>query len=461
MNKRRLLRMLGIVCVLVVLPVTPAKACSCAYGDPRDMFAGADGAFVGTFVESHPVEPNPTNSGADTIYTFTLDEEYKGELGEPGDLVEVHAPYSGASCGIEAQEGQTYGLFLYLRDDGAWSSGLCSQVSPEMMQEAASPLPAPTSEGPVRMVAGGTFGNTQTMMLDARGRTVAYGDGDLEVTHLAGCRGGERILEVGRLYPDPPRLFVRDVASTEIVRSMGLPFGRKQRFRALSVAGLHCRSSNGRRAVVFATNYGEPEAKSVLLKVTGRDKEVIHQGTGRSATFGGGRVYMQQGSWGRDLTRVSLRRGGERTITKLPGTFSSELALSPDGSTLAAVAYPPYMDMETKPSKLYTVDLSGSRATIRTRSLGTGERDAHTAWLSNKRLVMFVSYPDSSRVFSLRLRAVARFGRWEPQHAVILGRRAYGVDWAGRLMRVVLPDGDVTRVRRLPSPVVFDLGEVR
>lgn len=461
MNKRRMLRVVGIVCALVVLPVTPAQACSCAYGDLRDMFARADGAFVGTFVESHPVEPNPTNSGADTIYTFTLDEEYKGELGEPGDLVEVHAPLYGASCGIEAQEGRAYGLFLYLRDDGAWSSSLCSQVSPQKMREAASPLPGPTSDRPVRMVAGGSFGDTQTMLLDARGRTVAYGSGDLDVTHVATCTGGERILEVGRLYPDPPRLFVRDVASADVVRSVGLPFGRKQRFRSLSVEGLHCRSSNGRRAVVFATNYGEPESKSVLLKVSGRDKKVIHQGTGRSATFDGARVYLQQGSWGRELTRVSLRRGGERTITKLPGRFSSRLALSPDGSKLAAVAYPPYMDMETKPSKLYTVDLSGSRATIRTRSLGTGERDAHTSWLSNNRLVMFVAYPDASRVFNLRLRAVSRFGRWDSHHSVMLGRRAYGVDWAGRLLRVVLPDGDVGVVRRLPSPVVFDLGEMR
>ncbi|HEX2049466.1 MAG TPA: hypothetical protein VHJ34_02405, partial [Actinomycetota bacterium] len=81
----RMLRVLAIVCALVVLPVQPAKACSCFYGDPRDRFQEADGAFVGTFLESHPVEPNPSSSGADTIYTFLLDEEYKGELGEPGD----------------------------------------------------------------------------------------------------------------------------------------------------------------------------------------------------------------------------------------------------------------------------------------------------------------------------------------------------------------------------------------
>ena len=34
------------------------------------------------------------------------------------------------------------------------------------MREAASPLPEPTSEKPVRLVAGGSFGDMQTMMLD-------------------------------------------------------------------------------------------------------------------------------------------------------------------------------------------------------------------------------------------------------------------------------------------------------
>ena len=457
----RALRVLCIVCVLLVLPLQPAGACSCANGDPRDMFAEADGAFVGTFLESHPVEPNPTNSGADTIYTFRLDEEYKGELGEPGDLVEVHAPLSGASCGIEAHEGQQWGLFLRLREDGEWASSLCSQVSPQKMREAASPLPAPTSDGPIRMVAGGSFGNTQTMMLDARGRTVAYGDGDLDVSQVAPCRGGKRVLEVGQLYPDPPRLIVRDLASGETVRAVELPFGRRQRFRSMWIGGLHCMNENGRRAIVFGTTQGEPQAKSVLLRVTGRQKDVVHSGTGRAVTFSGSTAYMQQGRWGRDLTRVSLRNGAERSVIKLPGRFSTELALSPDRTKLAAVAYPAYDEMDTKPSKLYTVDVSGGRATLRTQSLGTGERQAFTRWMSNRRLVMFVLYPDASRVFNLRLRAVSRFGRWDSLHAAIIGRNAYGADWDARLLRVKLPDGSVEVARRLPSPVVYDMAEVR
>lgn len=455
----RFLRVSAVVCVLVVLPVQPAKACSCAYGDPRDRFEEAHGAFVGTFLESHPVEPNPSSSDADTVYTFVLDEEYKGELGEPGDTVEVHAPLSGASCGLETTPGEQYGIYLYVREsDGAWTSSLCSQVSPETMREAASPLPAPTSHAPVRFVAGGSFGDAQTMFLDVDGDTVGYGPGDRDVTHVASCRGGARVVEVARDYPDPPVLFVRDVSSLEVVRSVQLPIGRGRRFRAMSVAGAHCLDEPGRRSVVFATSYGEPRARSVLLAVDGSDVDVLHEGTGRSATFVDRRAYLQQGRWGRRLTRVSLRDGRGRFVLPLPGRFSTALAPSPDGTKLAAIAYPAYDRMDERPSRLYVVDLARRRSWA--RSLGTGERDAHVRWVSEKRIAMFVAYPDASRVYDLRLDVRARFGRWPAHDSVLVGRSAYGVDHDGRLWRVELPDGSPEAVRRLPSPVVYDLAEV-
>lgn len=456
----RALRVLSIVCVLVVLPVQPAKACSCMYGDPRDMFAGADGAFVGTFVESHPVDPNPTSSGADTVYTFLLDEEHKGELGDPGDPVEVHAPLSGASCGLETRPGEQYGIFLYVRkSDGAWASSLCSQVSPKTMREGASPLPAPTSDGPVAMIAGGSFGDTQTMMLDLRGETVGYGSGDLDVTHVTSCRGAARILEVGRVYPKPPVLFVRDASSLRVVRTIDLPIGRGRRYRGMSVAGLHCASENGRRAVVFATSYGEPRAKGVLLRVEGGKVGVLHEGTGRSATFAGRHAYLQQGKWGRSLTRVSLRKGTEEFVLRLPSRFSGQLAPSPDGTKLAGIATPSWERMEDEPSRVYVVELGKGR--VRTRSLGAREREAEVQWLSDSRVAMFVAYPDASRVYDLRLRVRERFGRWRPNQTAIVGGVAFGVDHDGRLWEVDLPKGAPAVSRRLPSPVVYDLAPAR
>lgn len=451
----RSLRVLSLVCILVVLPIQPAHACSCDYGDPRDRFADADGAFVGTFVESHPVEPNPTSSAADTIYTFLLDEEHKGELGDEGDTIEVHAPLSGASCGLETQTGEQYGIYLYLRDDGAWASNLCSQVSPQTLREGASPLPAPTSDGPPRLIAGGSFGDTQTMVLDRNGDTVGYGAGDRDVTFLASCPAAARIMEVATAYPDPPQLVVRDLGSLDAVRTVELPFGPRQTYRNMSVAGVHCLDETGRTAVVFATNYREPEATSVLVRVGGNDLEVVHEGTGLAATFGDRVAYLRQGKWGRRLTKVSLRDGAERFVTRLPARFSTRLALSPDGSKLASVALPPYERMDNRPARIYTVDLPGGR--VRTRSLGTGERYAEVLWLSDSRLVMFVEYPDDSRVFDLRLRTRERFGRWDARATTIVGRTAYGVDYEGRLIGLELPGGQPRVVRRLPSPVVYDL----
>ena len=441
----RLLRVLSVVCVLLVLPVQPAKACSCFYGDPRDRFQEADGAFVGTFVESHPVEPNPNNSGADTIYTFLLDEEYKGELGDPGDVVEVHAPLSGASCGIEAAPGEQYGLFLRVREsDGAWSSSLCSQVPPETMREAASPLPAPTSDGPVRFVAGGSFGDTQTVLLDAEGRTVGYGSGDRDVTHVTGCRGRARILELSQSYRERPVLVVRDVSSLDEVRTVELPIAR-----SLWVAGLHCLSESGRRAVVFAAN---GSGDGVLLAVDGRDVDVLREGSETSAAFAGRRAYMERG---RDLVRVSLRTGASRHVATLPGEYSSELVVSPDRTKLAGVAYPSYERSDDKPSRLFVVDLSSGR--VRSTSLGTGERDAHVRWPSRSRIAMFVAYPDASRVYDLDLEVRARFGRWEGHRTAIVDGTAYGVDYDGRLWSVDLPNGTPAVSRRLPSPLVYDL----
>src|SRR5688572_15221877 len=118
MTKTRVFRVACFVGALMLFPLQSAQACSCVLGDPRDAFAQADAAFVGTFVEKHLAEP-PDPSGEftsadDTIYTFVLETEYKGELGDPGDTVEVHSAFSGASCGLEVHEGESYGFFLHV-----------------------------------------------------------------------------------------------------------------------------------------------------------------------------------------------------------------------------------------------------------------------------------------------------------------------------------------------------------
>lgn len=345
MRVNRVVRVVCLVGALLLVPIESAKACSCAFGDPRDSFEQAEGAFVGTFLESHLAEPPDLDggfsSGDDTIYSFQLDEEYKGELGDPGDVVEVHSAFDGASCGLEVQQGEQYGLFLEIRqEDAVWTSSLCSQVTPKTMREAASPLPEPTGKGPVRLLVGGSFGEAQVMGLDRRGRTLGYGFGGSEVTSMDVCPGGERALEIAGTYRQPPHLFVRDLDSFRTVRKMELPYGRGNEFSRQDARAVDCRSKNGRRAIVFSTNDREPNARSLVMKLTGRKNRILHEGSGRSATFGAHHAYLQEGAFGRDLVRLGLKTGNTRPIARLPRRHSTATVLSPDGKRLAGIAFP-------------------------------------------------------------------------------------------------------------------------
>ena len=69
----------------------------------------------------------------------------------------------------------------------AWTSGLCSQIDPDVLLQAAQPLPAPDGVGPVRFVVGGNLGENRLMALDRKGRTLAYGTGDGDARDVDVC----------------------------------------------------------------------------------------------------------------------------------------------------------------------------------------------------------------------------------------------------------------------------------
>lgn len=114
-----------------------ALACSCARVVPARDLATYDAAFVGRLL-SHRVEhPNaPIRSSLDPAYwTFHVDRVVKGEL--PARLV-VRTAASGASCGLELRDGDRVGLLL-TSAGGAYTSGLCSQVDPDVLARFAQP----------------------------------------------------------------------------------------------------------------------------------------------------------------------------------------------------------------------------------------------------------------------------------------------------------------------------------
>src|SRR6185295_7995655 len=120
--------------LLVVAGAQAAHACSCLIGDPRDALHRSDGAFVGTLVERTEVDDQTS------IFTFEVETAVKGMIGAE---VDVRSASNGASCGLEVEFGQRIGLLLGTDEDGAWISNLCSQIDPEVLLEAAEPLPEP------------------------------------------------------------------------------------------------------------------------------------------------------------------------------------------------------------------------------------------------------------------------------------------------------------------------------
>ena len=124
-----------------------AVACSCVSVVPSRDLPKYDAAFVGN-VLSHRVEhPNaPIMSSIDPAYwTFDVDRVVKGNL--PNQLV-VRTASSGASCGLELRDGDRVGLLL-TREGDAYTSGLCSQVDPDVLARAVhrgTPVAASTAD---------------------------------------------------------------------------------------------------------------------------------------------------------------------------------------------------------------------------------------------------------------------------------------------------------------------------
>jgi hypothetical protein len=120
----------------IVVAAPTAGACSCAQIDLTSSLAGADGAFVGTYVDRDVIGEQQV------AITFEVERVAKGTFG-PTAIVRTNA--DGASCGLEFLDGPRTGLLLDRADDGVWESGLCQQVSPERLLAVAPDARPPDS----------------------------------------------------------------------------------------------------------------------------------------------------------------------------------------------------------------------------------------------------------------------------------------------------------------------------
>jgi hypothetical protein len=423
---------------------TDASACSCALGDPRKMLADSDAAFVGRLV----AQPSgPVSSSAQQVpYVFEVDREVKGRLPE---RIEVYAAASGASCGIETPVGEPVGLFLR-REGGRWVSGLCLQVAPAELLAAARPLPAPNGQGPLALLAGGSFGGVRTIALDRRGRTLGYGRGRGETVMMDVCPGGTRAVEIARDWPTL-LLAVRDLRTLRLLRQQPLRLREE-----LLPSRVDCRTANGDTILLFA--YREAGPLGVITELRdGRPRE-LHRGQSVAAVFGRRHAYVVTGQRADRLAAVDLERGSVRRLGSVPAGTGA-LALSPDGAHLAAVAYSaPVRD--APPSSVVVLDLRQRTPSVRSVRLSRSKVSGTIGWLDNGSFAFLPGGGDADalRIYDTRLRLRAR-RPWSAQHGVVRNGIAYGITWGlpARVVQASLPGGPTRTTAGLPGRTVYAL----
>jgi hypothetical protein len=417
--------LLVVLAILLSLLAAPAaRACSCFLGDPRDALANADGAFIGTLTDVRTVSDDPAYAD----YTFEVETAVKGPL---GTTLELRAGSTDASCAFDAQPGDRVGAFLSMQD-GRWWSGLCSQIDPELLLRAAAPLPAPDGHGRARFVLGINLGDTRLMSLDARGHTLAYGEGDGLAVDVDLCPGSRRVVEGARVARTGLAV-LREVPSLRVLLQVEVVGG--PRSPRVDVA---CLTRSGDRILAVERHAGE----HWVHELRGTEDRVVWHGPARSVTIDGGRVLVLGG---RRVSELGLRTGRLTPFAVVP-TGASELAVSPGVPRVAGIV----VDRWTGASALFATERSAG--TTERFALDTLYASGTIAWLDDRRFVYLPG--DGSRAFVIQaatMEPVAGFDGWFAGASTVSGRTAYGSSF-GYLIAAGLGDGEIRVLRIFDSP---------
>ena len=413
-----------------------AGACSCASLDPREALEQFDSAVIGTALWSEQVNGR-------RLTHLRVERAFKAELGSEVVVDTGRADGGGADCSLALADGSRVGLYLSRTDAGGWSTGLCSLVDPDELEQAAGPVPAPLGRGRVALVAGLGLDGYRLAALDARGRVLVYGRGAGRPTAVEICPGARRLVELVEMRRRREAV-VRRLPGLEAVRSFRVP-----RAEGLDV---ECRDRAGRDILVLAHDYGEPVARGRLLRFTGERRRLIHRGTVVEIAVSGHIAYLATGRWGRDILALDLRTGARRhvgTVPRIPG----ELVVAPDGRALATVAYHPFGMSHA------VVIRPGAERVIRRAPLGEGAQGS-LAWTSRNRLV-YGGEGSNFRLFDGAVRTVRRFRSHFGGSPFVAAHdgTVFGVD-GDRLMAASLPGLSVRRLAQLPSSDVHALAAV-
>lgn len=439
----RVLLSTAIAAIVVASPMQVALACSCAGGDPRDQVAEADAAFVGQLIarEQAPSSGGIVSSGGMVTWTFRVDVSVKGDL--PSE-VDVQSPASGASCGFEIPVGRQAGVLL-TEGGGNWHGGLCTQMEPDVLLEAAGPLPAPTGRGPATFLVGGSFGEMRLLALDAKGRILGYGAGKGETVAVDVCPGSRAAVEsVAR--DREGSMSVRDLGTMAILRTVRIP--SEGDFKLYRVS---CLDEKGRRVLALDGRGGGPVR---LWLVNGDRSRVVFEADVREATLHGDRALVLLP----DGELVSVDADGHRTsLGRVPSGVSG-LALSPDGSKVAGTLYGGGRPGQP-PTEVVLVHLPDG--TVLSAPLERWNDGGDVAWIDDDRLAYLPGGSDDEevRVYGSDMREIDRFGGWYTSESAVVDGVAYGIGW-GTLVVAELPGGPARVLERFDSPETFTFAYV-
>ena len=377
-----------------------------------------------------------------SIFTFEVETAVKGTLGAE---VDVRSASNGASCGLEVDFGQRIGLLLDAADDGAWTSGLCAQIDPDVLLQAAQPLPAPDGVGPVRFVVGGDLGENRMMALDRKGRTLAYGPGDGYARDVDVCPGATRALEavtVGRRA----QLVVRELPSLDVVRTITLAETRRP-----WLPHAECLSADGGRLLAVERHRTE----FWVHQVAGTADRVAWHGHVRDVVIQDGHAYVIDGL---ELFEVNMRDGRLDLVAPVPAHVQG-ITVSPDGSRIAGFVYGRFEGTTQTPSRVVSIRIADGE----TKWFSVGVNAAGVvAWVNDRTIAYLPGGGDDQHVWLLNaatMRSVGGFDGWSAAHSVIVGGAAFGIGW-GQLARAGLDDGEVRLVRAFDGPETFALDVV-
>ncbi len=431
----RLVLVAALAAAFVATVPGPAAACSCGMGDPAQMLALADAAFIGALVGS-PVEIGDF----DGDWPFEVERWVKGGS-DP--TIDVRSPLDGAACGFEITRGARIGVLLY-EHEGRLTGGLCSTLDADVLQAAATPLGPVDGEGPIALLVGGTIGPYRLVALDAQGRDLARAEGTEPVYQLSVCPGARHVAEL----VSNATLAVRDLTTFEVLWQRPLP-GPDHWYSTIE-----CRDEDGSEVVALGSDLGGLGLEGLAVSATRDGDRVLAEGPWHEGRLAGSSAVVITGPGRLGVDRVDLATGAATTLFTLGvdegfGDIGN-LVVSPDGRRAAFRAATYHEDAGT--STLHVVDLA------------TGELASHPGggvalWLDDDTLLDDTG-SQLKVLYSLDGAGIAQAGtrQWDFEPRAASGSTVYGTQRHGGVIKAAERDGGtVSTLRVLPSIAVHAL----